>query len=68
MINGRECFDPNMMPLNEFNKKLSWPPTYIQCDCNKIIGRSQKNNGNFYWKCPECKKEYSMVMGNIVLQ
>lgn len=66
MIDGRECFDPNMVPINEFSKSLSWPPTYIQCDCDKIIGRSQYGNGSYYWKCQECGKNFSLRMGSIV--
>lgn len=66
MIDGRECYDPNMVPIGEFSKALSWPPTYIQCDCTKLIGRSQRANGSFYWKCDECGKIFSMKMGNII--
>lgn len=67
MIDGRECFDPNMVPLTEFSKGLSWPPTYIECDCDEILSRLQKANGSYYWKCSECGKTYSMAMGRIIL-
>ena len=65
MIDGRECFDPNMVPINMYSRNLSWPPTFIQCDCGEIIGRSQRANSSYYWKCPKCKEVFSMVRGSI---
>jgi len=65
MIDGRECFDPNMVPLTEFSKKLSWPPTYIQCDCEEILSRLQRGNGSYYWKCESCDRIFSLVRGEI---
>ena len=68
MIDGRECFNPMMVPITEFSKGLSWPPTYIKCDCNEILRRSQRGNGSYYWKCPSCKKLFTMTMGRIILE
>ncbi|MGM0169703.1 hypothetical protein IGI39_004826 [Enterococcus sp. AZ135] len=67
MIDGRECFDPNMAPLTEFSKKLSWPPTYIKCDCGEILSRAQRTNASFCWRCTKCGKVFSMVRGSIQL-
>lgn len=68
MIDGRECFNPMMVPITEFSKGLSWPPTYIKCDCGEILARAQRPDASFYWRCTDCGKVFSMVRGSIQLE
>ncbi|EMF0420775.1 hypothetical protein IL099_001675 [Enterococcus hirae] len=66
-FSNRECFwGRYLIPINQFNQRYHWPPTYIKCDCSELAEHQwRRNQGHSTrrWKCSNCKRQYRLIRG-----
>lgn len=69
MFSNRKCFwGIYQIPIDQFNKKHCWPPTYIKCGCSELAKHQiRRKNGHCYgtymWQCSNCKNQYQLIKG-----
>ncbi|MEO2553526.1 hypothetical protein [Enterococcus casseliflavus] len=56
------------IPITLYNRRLYWPPSWIECDCGELAKQVYVKKGDFWYPnghyiCKVCQREYQKVDG-----
>ncbi|WP_429960502.1 hypothetical protein [Enterococcus sp. AZ012] len=69
MAEERKCYGGQWkIPITPYNRRLYWPPSWIQCDCGELAKQVYVRKGDFlypngHYLCKACQREYQKVDG-----
>lgn len=69
MSQERKCFGGQWkIPITPYNRRLYWPPSWIECDCGGLAKQVREKKGDHYYPngrylCNTCHREYEKVDG-----
>jgi len=65
----RKCFGGQWkIPITPYNRRLYWPPSWIECDCGELAKQVREKKGDHFYPngrylCNTCHREYEKVAG-----
>ncbi len=69
MTEERKCYGGQWkVPITPYNRRLYWPPSWIECDCGELAKQVYVKKGDFFYPnghylCKACQREYQKVDG-----
>ena len=69
MTEERKCYGGQWkVPITPYNRRLYWPPSWIECDCGELAKQVYVKKGDFFYPnghylCKTCQREYRKVDG-----
>ena len=71
MTEERKCYGGQWkVPITRFNRRMYWPPTWIECDCGELAGEIHVKKSDFFYPnghylCKACQREYDHIKGTM---
>lgn len=56
------------VPITPYNKRLYWPPKWVQCDCGELAQQGRVRKSEFFYPtefyhCKNCQRTYQLITG-----
>ena len=69
MAEERQCYGGQWkVPITPYNRRLYWPPSWVECDCGELAKQVYVKKGDFFYPnghylCKTCHREYQKIDG-----
>jgi len=65
----RKCYGGQWkVPITPYNKRLYWPPSWIECNCGELAQQVNERKYEFmyptdFYQCKICQRRYQLITG-----